>query len=139
MSFPKAQPRPAPGFNGSEADEAGMVAPISFTVQLPEELFEGEVHYQTDAGFATSCPGTASEPAAQPGQLCVYFNSFGDIGTPFNATLDQITRLSEVHGLGERERSASRAGAALYFEYTGAPGEVAYGNGSWAVQAPAAP
>jgi hypothetical protein len=126
-------------FNGSEADEAGMVAPISFTVQLPEELFEGEVHYQTDSDFATFCTGTASEPAANPGQLCVYFNSFAGIGAPVNATLDQITRLSEIHGLGERERSASKAGAALYFEYTGDPGEVAYGSGSWAVQAPAAP
>jgi hypothetical protein len=126
-------------FNGTEDDTAGMVAPISFTVQLPEELFESEVHYQTDTGFADSCPGTASEPAADPGQLCVYFNSFGDIGTPFNATLEQITRLSEVRGPGERERSASRSGAALYFEFTGDPGEVAYGNGSWAVQAPEEP
>lgn len=126
-------------FNGTEDDAAGMVSPISFTVQLPEELFAEEVHYQTDSDFADSCPGIASEPTADPGQLCVYFNSFFGIGEPVNATLDEITRLTESHGLGEHERSASKTGAALYFEYTGDPGEVAYGNGSWAVQAPAAP
>lgn len=127
-------------FNGTEDDVGGIVVPISFMVQLPEELFEGEVHYQTDTGFADSCPGTAAEPAADPGQLCVYFNSFAGIGAPVNATFEGITRLSEVRSQGDRaERSASKTGAALFFEYSGGPGEAAYGNGSWAVQAPEEP
>lgn len=128
-------------FTGTEADIGGIVVPISFTVQFPTppgELGEEEVHFQTDSDFSDSGHGTTGEPSAEPGQLCVYFTGFG-VGEPVNATFEEITRLNQVGAPGARARGASSAGAALYFEYSGGPGEAAYGNGSWAVTAPLAP
>jgi hypothetical protein len=109
-----------------------IAVPISFTIPLPgeptEEEFEADdVHYQGDSDFATACPsGSVGEPKAPAGKLCVFYNPFG--GEPVNATFTRISKLSLFDTPG-----ASNSGAIVQFAFSGAAGELAHGNGSWAV------
>jgi hypothetical protein len=45
---------------------------ISFPIELGGALGEGEVHYVGEHGNGTTCPGSATEPNATPGNLCLY-------------------------------------------------------------------
>lgn len=114
-------------FTANDADTEILV-PISFPIQLSKGELEGtEVHFQSDADFATKCPGgTAIKPLAPSGELCVYFNTFG--GAPINATFRGIFPASQLV-----EPGATRAGAILAFTFSGAAGETAIGAGTWAV------
>ena len=96
-----------------------VFAPISFTIPLAAELDATHVHFQDEAGFATTCPGNAENPGALSGHLCV-FNGFTQ-----NLTFAGITSL----GFSGSSQS-SKAGALLYFTATG---DEAVGLGSWAV------
>lgn len=119
-------------------DDAEIAVPISFTIPLPgepteEEFAEDDVHYQDDADFATACPaGSAGEPKAPPGKLCVFYNSFG--GAPVNATFTRISKLNLFETPG-----VSNSGAVVQFAFSGAAGELARGSGSWAVTAAVPP
>ena len=114
-------------FTANDGDTEILV-PISFPIQLSKgELGEEEVHFQSDADFATKCPGgTVTKPLAPSGELCVYFNTFG--GAPINATFKGIFFPSKLE-----EPGATRAGAILAFTFSGAAGETAIGAGTWAV------
>jgi hypothetical protein len=123
--------------------------PISFTVPLGAELdgsgciFEGgflgtcQVHYINTAGkevavnlsftevefTSTDCLGTAVNPTAQPGHLCIYAGSvtgahpiLGDLG---------IQKASVA-----AESGAGTAGAAVIFSTTEPSAE---GRGTWAL------
>jgi hypothetical protein len=114
-------------FNGTEADTEGIWVPVSFNVPLPTELSEEEVHYQSDGDFGTFCKGFATAPKPEPGNFCVYFLS----GAPVNASLLDISQ-----PVFPGEPGVSKTGALLRFSFSGSPGEVAYGSGSWAVRAP---
>jgi hypothetical protein len=48
------------------------VAAISFSIPLAAPLDETHVHYVEEGGNGTTCPGTATQPKAEPGNLCVY-------------------------------------------------------------------
>ncbi len=69
--------------------ESKAIGAISFTIPLAKALGAAEVHYVNETGTeqvtftgppsyefklesTASCPGTAAEPAATPGNLCVY-------------------------------------------------------------------
>jgi len=119
-------------FNANDAD-AEIFVPISFTLPLGVELGEEDVHFQnvpSKPAFEAACPlpGSASEPAAPPGKLCIYFNSFG--GAPVNATFTRISKLTILN-----EPGSNSSGAVLEFAFSGAAGELAQGSGSWAVTA----
>jgi hypothetical protein len=98
---------------------------ISFTIPLPEGLDENHVHYSTDAGFAIDCPGTAGEPTANPGHLCIY-KSAGALEKTFIVKPD-------FSNLG-----ATATGALIEFENKQdiANGTAQFALGSWAVTAP---
>lgn len=119
-------------------DDTEIFVPISFTIQLAgepteEEFGQDDVHYQDDVGFGTACPAASvTEPKAPPGKLCVFYNSFG--GAPLNATFTRIGKLNLFE-----EPGVSNAGAIIQFAFSGAAGELAHGNGSWAVTAAAPP
>ena len=116
-------------FTGTDADTAGVFAPISFSLKLATALTETQVHYETETNFAdfdeageltVGCLGTQSNPLAPSGHLCVYGGAFNVI----NATFDGIRRVDGASA------GASKGGAVLHFTIgTG----VGFGNGSFAV------
>jgi hypothetical protein len=105
-------------FNATTAD-TNVVAPISFPIRVQGGLEESEVHFQGETGFTDNCKGSATNPQALAGNLCIYTG----IGQPENATLEFISDPASI-GIG-----AGDAGALLHFSVTG----VAHGSGSWAV------
>lgn len=122
-------------FNGTEADAAGGIrVPISFAIPLAQEIVKNaHVHFGIagsggafEAGGACPTEGGntgpgAFEPAALPGNLCVYQNEEeGLFGASF----------SEIYRYFEGSKGATSAGAVLLFEPTG---PVAIGAGSFAV------
>lgn len=110
-------------FVGSEADSGGIQVPISFPIAFPYGLKEEHVHFQGQAEFASSCPGTTGAPKAEPGELCVYVT-----GANFKAAEELF---SEIQSLTGPAAGASRAGAVLKFS---APTEPVVGRGSFAVR-----
>jgi len=119
-------------FSAAE-DEDEIFVPISFTIPLAGELAEGDVHFQSESDFETECPLPASvtEPEAPPGKLCVFAFPFSPV---VNATFTRISKLNFSN-----EPGASGAGAVVQFAFSGAVGDLAQGNGSWAVTAPLPP
>jgi hypothetical protein len=103
-------------FGGALPNEG--FAPVSFAIPLETPGEEEDVHVLTAGASATTeCPGSVTEPAAAPGELCVYTNE--ERATP---------------GFLEVDPDA-KSGVVLVFK--GASGEgVAFG--SWAVTAPEA-
>jgi hypothetical protein len=122
-------------FAGTEADTAGIFVPISFPIPLSAPISGGgpeqpsHVHYSTEEGFETPCPGTTPFPLALPGELCVYENTQEPVvGTSFEA-IDKISVLILVGN--KTAAGANRAGARLFFA---PPTEAAAsGSGSFAV------
>ncbi len=47
---------------------------IPFSIPLSGALTEPAIHFSTDAGFDTTCTGSAANPTAPSGQLCVYLD-----------------------------------------------------------------
>lgn len=120
-------------------DDVEIAVPISFPIPLlgepnEEALEADDVHFQSEGDFSTECPlpGSVTEPKAPVGKLCIFYNSFG--GAPVNATFTRISKLNLFE-----EPGASNSGAILQFAFSGAGGELAHGNGSWAVTAAAPP
>ncbi len=93
-------------------------AGISFNLPLQSPLAAANVHIAPNA----NCPGTAADPKAEPGHLCVYE---GD--TLFGAG----TAIESINKPEEEAPGASVAGAVLLVN--GTAGEIA--QGSWAVTA----
>lgn len=135
----KGEPWTAGGTLPSEATETGSWAftnfvsppeefgtafvPISFTIPLEAELGEDDVHEAPDP----ACPGTAANPTAEPGNLCIYQSlkeEEGDKNTLFPLVIHKAASASYDVG-------ASTAGAFLRVEYEG---QVATA-GTWAVTA----
>lgn len=56
-------------------------APVSFSIPLEAVIPAANVHKTGDVGFASSCEGTAADPQADPGHLCVY-TGFLDLVAP---------------------------------------------------------
>lgn len=95
---------------------------ISFNIPLAVALNAEHVHYVAASGNGSTCPGTAVEPKAEPGNLCVYESD----------ELNLTHEPQNVIDLGARP-GASRVGAVVVFE-AGASGP-RLGLGSWAVTA----
>jgi Collagen triple helix repeat (20 copies) len=52
--------------------EENPLTAISFPIPLAAPLEENEVHYVEESGNGATCPGSAEEPEAEAGNLCVY-------------------------------------------------------------------
>jgi hypothetical protein len=145
--------------NGEHASSGAPLAQISFPIPLAQSLFGGEeggeeepcnqnppaatcqVHYVNPEGKEVvipgltelethpSCPGTAENPKAAAGNLCVYATLIeNDQPGPGNGT---------IYKAGSRSTSfpgASTAGAIVIFPK--GPGGEPIGWGTWAVTAP---
>ncbi|HEX5713833.1 MAG TPA: hypothetical protein VFX85_11010 [Solirubrobacterales bacterium] len=91
--------------------EAEAIVPINWSIPLAEALDESHVHVVNGAP-TTECPGSASEPKAEAGHLCVYVatTAFGTptITGPFRADATEEEVFTTV------EEGASPSGAFLY-------------------------
>jgi len=98
---------------------------ISFGHLLATAPLAPNANFLVAAAMPTaSCPGTASNPEAAPGQLCVYERTAANIRTRC------IVPSAQSYSCG----SASRMGAAVYVESLAALRT--YSIGSWAVTLP---
>ncbi len=91
--------------------------PLSFAIPLAHELEEANVHVAPNP----ECPGSAEEPKAEPGNLCVY------VAESFNF---KPAYIGKPYGVGVGAFGAGASGALLAIEGTGEP---AVGYGTWAV------
>lgn len=90
--------------------------PISFTIPLSAALPEANVHFLPESASATAeCPGSPTEPKAEPGNLCLY--TVTDRGKPVLLDAEPNTAGGVVVGLKGEEATGM-------------------GFGSWAVTAP---
>lgn len=108
----------------SPPEEFGTAfVPVSFTIPLEAELGEENVHVAPD----TDCPGTAADPQAEPGHLCIYQSLKEEEGEDNNLFPLVIHKAASA----SYDVGASTAGAFLRVEYEG---QVATA-GTWAVTA----
>lgn len=90
---------------GAIAEETA-IAPVSISFGIPLQEAPEIVYIDSEGGEAEECPGTAVEPKADPGFLCVYeFWNFENIQTEqvdeFGATILFLTAGAENrHGYG---------------------------------------
>lgn len=99
----------------------GGIASISFPIPLEVGIAGTETHY--DEPETENCPGTATEPEAKAGHLCLYQ------GANFSGvTFSQLSKPSKPF----TEAGADPSGSIGFFE--GELGEFAWGT--WAVTAP---
>jgi Collagen triple helix repeat (20 copies) len=121
-------------------NQVGLVAPISFNIPLKATLPEAGTHYLAGSEPKTAeCPGTAQEPEAAPGNLCVYAGggslSERNVGPAFPLAPE-----------GGSNPETGKTGATVLLILACDAGEVGckeevgeeeYAQGSWAVTAPA--
>jgi hypothetical protein len=144
----KGSPWTAGGTLPSKATETGvwaygevvgtpeeLIVPISFLVPLESGLGEAEVHYinaagkevydsSRDARTSTACTGSAVNPTAEPGNLCVYAALFSGPEPPiWSADI-------QVPGATPGVPGTATAGALIKIIY---PPTETYGRGTWAV------
>jgi hypothetical protein len=117
--------------------------PISFPIPLSPEAAE-EVKFepvgQGEVTHSQNCPGTAAEPAAAPGYLCVYasrsFSTAEWEGSPtWEGKPSAAYRLDPAapEGTSPEDEGVSPSGTILYFESGGGGRQIV---GSYAVTAP---
>jgi collagen triple helix repeat protein len=140
-----------------------LTVPISLPIPLANPLVEGQVHLitadgskeivenestevgeeitPTGCGSALTPTGTAANPAAAPGNLCVYVNKadppmLGHSGSNYirdpSQECESFACLVELGGPGS---GAGVSGARLE-AYGASPGRGYWGYGTWAVTAP---
>jgi hypothetical protein len=94
----------------------GINVPFSFSIPLENSLDGSHVHFFQEENFATTCTGSAANPTAPSGNLCVY----GSI----------IQASAEISSPVTGEPGAAVAGTTLHFQPAG---EFAAAGGTWAV------
>jgi hypothetical protein len=94
------------------------IASISFNIPLANPLDGSHVHYSSEAGFATACPGSFTAPSvANNSNLCVYSET--QEGTFLGIAPEPLSGVST---------GANSSGAFVAF--------TEFGTGSWAVKGP---
>jgi hypothetical protein len=136
--------------------EAPLIAQVSFAIPLEAPLGAGHVHLVREDGSeevelntetfefelvaTTACPGSLEEPAAKPGNLCVYESPSAQ-GVE---TIGGITNNPIVGRIGTRaknlveEPNAGTTGALVELVPNGEANVSRIGLGTWAVSAPEA-
>ena len=123
----------------SEGGQKEVATPvsISFTIPLAAALSETQVHYVTLAEQATpsaECPGSAEDPKAAEGELCIYE---GAIVEGEGTTELRVSVIAPPTSLGNPE-GAGTTGAIAFVDFAGADEEeTSKLQGDWAVSAPA--
>jgi hypothetical protein len=114
--------------NGAEF----LFAPISFPIPLSSAAAATMLHESLASGASptANCPGTAAEPEAKPGYLCIYAAPYEKSSFAGNPT--GVFKIVPTAGL--EEEGVTTAGAVLYFEQPYASEQKSFG--SFAVTAP---
>jgi len=120
-------------YYGNKENGAIGASPISFTLPLAKEAKGAEFLYKGQTG--TNCKGTAKEPTAPPGYLCVY-DVVGEeeFGKPTTGKFIAFNKCESFGGGG----NAGLRGAVLIFETQeigSSPIPFALAEGTWAVTA----
>ena len=120
----------------TDGSAGAALAAISFSIPLAAALDEHHVHYigRLSTGNA-ECPGTAEEPEAKPGNLCVYEGGvFGVKQAQPNEAEAEIFPAGRdgPKGITSQPPGAGTSGAAVLFIAE----EASIGAGTWAVTAP---
>ncbi len=118
---------PGKKFTVQTPPAAVVPVPISFAIPLAADLDETKTTYLEVGATSTDCPGSATEPKAEPGHLCVYTGKAGGF------TAFDIYKLNSPRPFldpGTPIPGASVSGAVLML---GATETGAHGFGSWAV------
>ena len=130
----------------SNTNEGLVFTSISFNIPLTKALDAEHVHYVLPNGAetvygttapSTACKGSAEEPSAEAGNLCVYETDAGGVQIDQGGTVEfppEIFPPSFFPKSFGGENGAGKSGAILLF-YTKGSGE-RNGFGSWAVAAP---
>ncbi len=109
-----------------QAEGENILVPISFNIPLPAPIKseDGDEHvFRVGAtGNGSTCPGTAAEPKAAEGDLCIY-----------EAIALNVTLSNPKVASGLPEAGAATAGA--YLQLTGAGAAPRFAWGTWAVTA----
>lgn len=107
---------------------ANLIAPISFAIPLEKPLGENEVHYVEESGNGTTCPGSAEEPKAAQGNLCVYVRYLNNplVGNSVGLITPNLALL------GRGDLGANTSGALVYIS-GGTESEESVAEGTWAV------
>jgi hypothetical protein len=106
-----------------ETEGAETYVPISFNIPLPAAIAEPKVFVVASTGNGSTCPGSAAEPKAEEGDLCVYeaFVLNVTVHLPVNASV------------GPFSIGAGTAGA--YLNIAGGSASPRLAQGTWAVTA----
>lgn len=112
-------------YSGGVENVGGIPVALSFNIPLAAALPESNVHFvAVTAPPNSNCTGTAGNPTAASGHLCIYE------GFRIASAFESAFQLDLTSG------GASPAGALLLFKYlkpAEGPDEQAIGAGSWAV------
>jgi hypothetical protein len=113
----------------SEAPDALQYVPISFPIPLSSEAADEITVKRMGLGVAptTECPGSAEEPEAAAGFICIYVS-------PFESTLNYVPEAYKLISSGEEE-GVNSAGALLFFAAEAFSPQT-HLSGSFAVTAP---
>ena len=133
-------------------ESKGQVATsISFVIPLAHALGATDVHFVNEGGTkesafnettfafeaaATSdCPGTIAEPAAAPGNLCVYQQELAEGVKEVESGLVEAFIRPATTVIGGSVQGASTSGAFLQL-FQRSEEEASFAHGTWAVTAP---
>jgi Collagen triple helix repeat (20 copies) len=114
-----------------------ILVPISFSIPLPSELSQSGVHYLDTGEENENCPGTAAEPDADPGHLCIYVNE-GSEQIDFESGEGSYFpfEIGKAGG-GAPPAGASKTGSVIKVAINSSEeGVGAFAFGTWAVTAP---
>ena len=135
----------------SNTNEGFIFTSISFNIPLAKALDAEHVHYITPGGEETvgggtegdvhtvpssACKGTAKEPSAEAGNLCIYETTATgvQVANQFAEFTPEIFLPSFVPNSLGGENGAGKTGASLLFHTEGSGAR--FGWGTWAVTAP---
>ncbi len=86
-------------FRERTAEYVFAFAPVSFAIPLAGEIDETHVHYETEENFGTFCTGTAANPTAPSGELCVY-QFFAEGQAAFAGIFSDLSEAGLARGAG---------------------------------------
>jgi hypothetical protein len=120
-------------WNLSVGAEVNPLTSISFAIPLAAPISEGNVFYVGAEGKAPECPGSAEEPKAAAGDLCIYQVFVTDVEE--ENSLATATILDPSGGFFPQKKGAGTTGALLKLNaLNGTVTPLAWGT--WAVTAP---
>jgi hypothetical protein len=109
----------------SAGKEGVPVSQIGFTARLKAALGSSQVHYVGETGNGSTCPGSAANPEAEPGNLCVYEEFSQEIKTGPSIVDSSSSLFAPKIG-------ASVAGAIIIFSRESVE-STPFAYGTWAV------